>query len=445
MMASMPGHADVITAMEKEVSPVAIRLNPAKPLNEPIATDDKVAWEPNGCYLTSRPPFTFHPGLYDGRFYVQDPSAMILGYVVRKIAAGLPGPINYLDACAAPGGKTTSALSVLPEGSFVLANEFSPARVNGLLENMERWGVPGYAVSRNDARQFKKIGPVFDIVAADVPCSGEGMMRKNETAVTQWSPSLIRECADLQRDIVEAVWQALRPGGYLIYSTCTFNTSENERNAEWIRDSLGAVPVDLSFQNLPGVLPGIDTDIPCARFLPGKVRGEGQFIAVFRKPEDYPVGSVPKYRKMTFTPLPDIIQDGYVGVTNKNGDIYALNKNHVPILSLLDSKINLICPGVHIFSLKGSDFRPAHAFATSLLFSDDMFPTLEVDYPTAISYLRGDALRLDPDVPHGFVRIAYNGYNLGWVKNIGSRANNLFPVSGRIRSTHGPDSVPALL
>ncbi|MCH5220166.1 MAG: hypothetical protein J1F20_06295 [Muribaculaceae bacterium] len=444
MMMSLPGHAVVLKALADEESPVAIRLNPYKPLLTPDSFSTKVPWEPNGYYLPQRPRFTFHPGLYDGSFYVQDPSAMITGEVLRRIVGDSTVPVNYLDACAAPGGKTTSAMAVLPPGSFVLANEYALDRVTALIENLERWGIPGYAVSRADARDLACLGSVFDIVSADVPCSGEGMMRKNSIALSQWSPGLVESCAELQRNIVEAVWQTLRPGGYLIYSTCTFNRIENELNAEWIRDSLDAIPVDLGLSDLPGVTPGVDTTIPCARFVPGNIRGEGQFVAVFRKPSDSPAVSSPKHRPLKTVAIPPILAEGYVGVTDKNGDIYALNRSHLDMLSLLASKINIVTPGVHIFSSKGSDFRPAPALASSLLLKDGSFPVIDVDYRTAMAFLRGEALRLETDTPRGYILVSNNGHRLGWVKNVGSRANNLVPPSRRIRSSYIPESIPVL-
>lgn len=448
MLGTMPGHEGVAEALSSTESPTAIRLNPHKPLVLDMPSRlRRVPWEGNALYLDERPQFTFHTGLYDGRFYVQDPSSMIIGDALRRIIGESTDPINYLDACAAPGGKTTAAMSILPEGSFVLANEYDGDRVLSLIDNLARWGVAGYAVSRSDARRLADIGPVFDVVAADVPCSGEGMMRKNLTAAVQWSPRLIEECATLQRDIVAAVWQTVRPGGYLIYSTCTFNTSENERNAEWIRDELGGEPVDLFLTDYPGVTPGVGTDIPCARMLPGRIDGEGQFVAVFRKIGDQKSILNEFSRRVKEEKAPDCmdwIKGDFMPLTLKNGDVFAVLRQHYSLVRHIMSKTNVVVPGVHVASPKGHDLMPAHALATSTELSETAFPITQVDYATALSFLRGEALRLDSEVPKGYVLIAHGENRLGWTKNIGSRANNLFPDGLRIRSTHLPQTEPIL-
>lgn len=447
MLGSMPGHEGVAETLSGTESPTAIRVNPRKPLGiEKPSGLRRVAWEDCGVYLNDRPQFTFHTGLYDGRFYVQDPSSMIIGAALRRILAGRTEPVNYLDACAAPGGKTTSAISILPEGSFVLANEYEGDRVLSLIDNMARWGASGYAVSRADARSLVALGPVFDVVAADVPCSGEGMMRKNTTASAQWSSRLIDECASLQRQIIESVWHTLRPGGYLIYSTCTFNTAENERNAEWIRDELGGVSVDLSLTDYPGVTAGVGTDIACARMLPGRVDGEGQFIAVFRKNGENSddKGSSQRIREEKAPDCMDWIKGDFMPLTTKNGDVFAVPRRHYGLVRHIMSKTNVVVPGVHVASPKGRDLMPAQSLATSLDLSENAFPVAKVDYATALSFLRGEALRLDSEVPKGYVLITHNENRLGWAKNIGSRANNLFPDGLRIRSTHLPHTEPLL-
>ena len=439
MLSGLPGHENVASAIMDSPSPVAVRFNPAKMKEGDIPSDaERVPWEPLGVYLRKRPQFTFHPGLYDGHFYVQDPSAMITGEALRRIIGSDSGSVTYLDACAAPGGKTTAALANLPEGSFILANEYERDRARGLVENLQRWGTGSYAVGVNDARNLDCLGEVFDIVNADVPCSGEGMMRKNETAVTQWSPALIRECAALQREIVAAVWSTLKPGGKLIYSTCTFNRIENEENAEWIRDFLGGVPLDLGLSGLPGVSSGVGTDIPCARFLPGRVKGEGQFIAVFSKAGTGREDAF-AHKRIKTVKLPDWLVGDYEGVEGRNGDLYAVEKEHLEFVWHLMRNVNIVVPGLHTSVIKGREYIPAHAMATSKRLREGAFPTAEVDYPTAISFLRGEAIKLSENTPRGIVLVETEGCRLGWAKNIGSRANNLLPAGTRIRSSHVPE------
>lgn len=441
MLSSLPGHDDVALAMADSESPVALRFNPAKlDISVCVGTLRKVPWEPAGVYLTHRPAFTFMPGLYDGHFYVQDPSAMITGEVIRRISALEKRPLTLLDACAAPGGKATSALAALPPGSFVLANEFDADRMHALADNLQRWGVDSYAVSRMDARQLSDTGPVFDIVNADVPCSGEGMMRKNDIAVSQWSPALVDRCAALQREIVASVWHTLKPGGWLVYSTCTFNTAENEENTAWIRDTLGAEPVDLALADFPGVTASLRDNLPAARFLPGKVDGEGQFVAVFRKPGEPDEFRVPRGIKPTV--LPPWLNDGYDGFATRSGDVFAVARQHLPLLSHLMSRINIVTPGLHVAATKGRDLIPAHALATSTALRGDAFPTVKVPYADAMAYLRGEALRLPSDTPRGIVLVSHDTCRLGWANNLGTRANNLLPKGVRIRSALHPATPP---
>lgn len=448
MLSGLPGYENTAEALATTEPSVAVRFNPLKTVVN-LTGRDVVPWEPLGLYLDKRPQFTFDTDIYSGFYYVQDPSSMIVGQAVHRIVdrLGTDRPLLYLDACAAPGGKTTSAIANLPEGSFVLANEYDPSRADALVENLERWGYTRYAVSRGDARRLAAVGEVFDIVSTDVPCSGEGMMRKNETAVTQWSDKLIENCAALQRDIVSTLWHTLRPGGYLIYSTCTFNTSENEKNALYLRDTLGAIPVDLGLDKYPGVLPSIaEYGIPGARFVPGRVRGEGLFIAVFQKPGDLTETHESRLAQPRKTvALPPWLSGDYIGIPSPTGDIFAVKRDIAPVVNHLCSKAKIIVPGIHVATQKGHDLIPAQALATTTALSADAFPIVEVDYPTAVAYLRGEALRLDSDIPKGFVILAHEGARLGFAKNIGSRLNNLFPPKSRIRSSHAPAEKPRIL
>lgn len=446
MMNALPGGAEALRAMAVQPSPAAIHINPVKFNTACLpASLRKVAWNQYGFYLNHRPQFTFIPSLYDGHFYVQDPSSMILNHIVASLSEKFDRPIKYLDACAAPGGKTIDALTNLPEGSFVLANEYETSRLGALTENLQRWGLTNYAVSRNDGRLLHKTGPVFDIAAVDAPCSGEGMMRKNTTAITQWSNGLIEGCAALQRQILESVWRAIRPGGYLIYSTCTFNTIENEGNALWIKNILGGTPINLDLDKFPGVQPGINTDIPCARFLPGLVDGEGQFVCVFRKNEDVNVSTEPKFEKLRKTVrLPYSLNGNFTGIDDKQGNIYAVDSNHAMFVNHLSATTNLVIPGLHVATPKGKDYIPAHALATSRSLVNDSFHSHELSYNQAVSFLRGEAFRLSSDTPKGLILMTYNGARLGWMKNIGNRANNLLPAHVRIRSSHIPTEEPTL-
>lgn len=423
---------------------VSVRFNAGKGLlTAPGA--DAVPWCGAGCYLDERPAFTFDPLLHQGGYYVQDASSMFITHVLRQITAG-GAPVRYLDACAAPGGKTTAAIDSLPEGSVVVANEFVPSRAAILRENLVKWGYPLCCVTQGDTGRFAADGAVFDIIAADVPCSGEGMMRKDEEAVRQWSGALVQRCAERQREIVDNLWHALLPGGYFIYSTCTFNRVENEEMVEYMMRAYGAESVEIDGADGWGIAGGIDTGAHCCRFIPGQVRGEGLFMAVLRKPvtdgagvggngkrarkKERVTASVCKAPKDVRGWL-DYAFDG--DVVMRGDSVFAC-----PAIAWTDFPYR---PEVEVGTVKGKDVIPSHTLAMSRLLNTGAFSRVEVDYATAISYLRCEAVSLDAGAPRGVVLLTYGGIPLGFAKNLGNRANNLYPKQWRILSQHGGGEV----
>ena len=269
-----------------------------------------------------------------------------------------------------------------------MSNEPLRQRAQVLAENMAKWGAGNVVVTQAYAKDLARLVAKdkkfcgFDLVLADVPCSGEGMMRKEEEARRQWSPQFVSECAALQRSIVEDIWPALRPGGFMIYSTCTFNPEEDEQNVEWIATELGAdvipIPVDSSW----GILGDLrrEGNLPVSHFIPGRVRGEGFFCALLRK----------------------------------HGEMDGESKNAHFIDSLTHQKFTL---------------------PTDLL-DDANAPSVDLSLADAFRYLQRESLTLPPDTPLGIVQVCYRGQRLGLAKNIGSRANNLYPKEWRIRSGH---------
>lgn len=271
----------------------SIRLNVRKPGAE-FTEMQQVPWCKSGYYLASRPEFILDPLLHAGAYYVQDASSMIYETVTERLlsyfakqSSGMDFNLKVLDLCAAPGGKTTAMINALPDGSIITANEYTPRRVGALRENLERWAYPDVTITNKDSRFYAMQGENYDIVAVDAPCSGEGMMRKEEMARSQWSPALVQQCAVLQKEILRNAVEALKPGGYLIYSTCTFNRTENEENAEFLSQELKLEPVDMQFPSEWGIRGGVTTNLPVYRFMPHITQGEGLFLAVFRKPGDW--------------------------------------------------------------------------------------------------------------------------------------------------------------
>lgn len=420
---------------------ISVRFNVRKYYNDSFKREQKVPWCSSGIYLDERIPFTFDPAMHQGRYYVQDASSMIYSYILTLLTAG-KGPIRYLDACAAPGGKTTAAIDALPDGSFVVANEYVAARAEVLRENLVKWGYPFIMVTKGDTAKFRKLPDEFDIIAADVPCSGEGMFRKDADAVAQWSESLVRECAARQREIVRNLWDALRPGGYFIYSTCTFNRSENEDVIDFMVNEMEAEPVNFDF---PAEWRIVERD-NCYHFLPGKVRGEGLTVAVVRKPGSY----IPKPCKRDKTVKTDAVASACRKWLSVPDDfVVSLQGDCVKAIpAAVDAGrvrevLDVIYEGVELGRVKGRDIIPSQSLALSTAISHDAFPLHEVDYATAIAYLRREAVAVE-GAPVGIVMLTYKGAPLGFVKNLGRRANNLYPQQWRIMSSHLPDTPPDL-
>lgn len=431
------GLADALRG-EPEVS---VRLNRAKGARVPAGAE-RVAWCADGMYLPRREAFTFDPGLHQGLYYVQDASSMAVAAVAAQLAreAG-GGPLRWLDACAAPGGKTTAIASALPGDATIIANEYDPKRAAILAENIAKWGDLRIACTRGDAARYASMRGVFDVISADVPCSGEGMMRKDAEAAAQWSPALVADCARRQWRIVEALWQALRPGGTLIYSTCTFNRTENEETVERLARELGARGVEVAALERPEIAHGIGTSLPCYRFLPGRVRGEGLFLCVLRKPGDAPAAPLRQAGRMrpdaASAEVAKWLEGDLLLRTGRDGSVSATGRVQAALAPEAAGAVMAVC--------KGRDIIPAQGLALTTSLRGDAFPTASADYGTALAYLRREAVALPEGTPRGFVLLQYGGRPLGFVKNLGNRANNLYPQAWRIMSSHTPEEPPRVM
>lgn len=403
-----------------------------------------VGWCEGGIYLEERPRFTFDPAFHQGCYYVQEASSMFHSHVISQIVGASDAPLRVLDACAAPGGKTTAVIDSLPAGSLVVANEYVPARAAILRENLIKWSYPSVVVTRGDTASFRRLKESFDIIIADVPCSGEGMMRKDEDAVAQWSPGLIRECTDRQWEIVGNLWSALKPGGTLVYSTCTFNRSENEEMVERIIEEFGAESVDIKIDPEWGIAPGIDTEARCYRFMPGKVRGEGLFVAVVRKPgESRPEKATRSTdrKNKNKNKIPTDEAAAWLSPTARDEfEIYAEDdrinafpKLHIDFLKKIKKEIDVIHEGILLGTVKGRYIIPSQSLALSPCLSESL-PRHDISREEAIEYLSGGTVQLPDGFQKGFVLLTYRNRPLGFVKNIGNRSNNLYPAQWRIKS-----------
>lgn len=282
---------------------------------------------------------------------------------------------------------------------FLFSNEPDRKRANILMENMQKQGHPDVIVTNNYPRDYRKAKMMFDLILTDVPCSGEGMFRRDEGAIKEWSIQNVRKCAELQRSIVEDIWPCLKPGGILIYSTCTFNVHEDEENVRWIMEELGAdiLPIETKPEwNITGsLLDGWSK--PVYRFIPGTSRSEGLFMAVLQKHGD-----------------PDSVH------TQK------------PTSKQL-AGLRVLSDGHPVGEKKGKDIIPAHAEALSIALDKDKYPMVELSLDDALRYLHRETLVLPEDTPRGYVIVTYKNHSLGFMKNLGNRANNLYPKEWSIR------------
>ena len=442
-------------ALANEV-PVSIRPNLTK-CDKPVE-GEPIPWATSGVYLRNRPTFTFDPLFHAGCYYVQEASSMFVERVLREY---VKEPVVMLDLCAAPGGKSTLCRSALPEGSLLVANEVMRNRSQILAENLVKWGHPEVVVTNNDPADFTDLTHLFDVILTDVPCSGEGMFRKDPVAVDEWSLENVDICWRRQRRILTDIWPALKPGGLLIYSTCTFNREEDEDNVAWIARELGAEILPVSIEEDWGITGNlIGKDFPVYRFLPHRAKGEGFFLAVLRKHEGE-CDETPS-RKLFSSSRMDKKKKGkdakqslaipreakaWLNGTDAyeltvNGTmVEAFPKSFLDIYSLLKPSLKVLHAGVTLGEIKGKDLIPHHSLAMSTALAEGVFPKAELTYEQAIAYLRKEGLVLDASVPRGYVLVTYHQVPLGFVKNIGNRANNLYPQEWRIRSGYLPEEI----
>ncbi len=442
----------------EEDAPVSIRVNPFKigqGRGLPIPSATPVPWCSEGWYLEQRPLFTFDPLLHAGCYYVQEAASMMVSHVVRLL---VHEPVMALDLCAAPGGKSTAVRAAMPEGSLLMSNEPIKTRAQILAENVQKFGHPDMMVTNNYPKDYPKSGLSFDLIIADVPCSGEGMFRKDAGAVAEWSIQNVQQCWRLQRSIVQDIWPVLRPGGLLVYSTCTFNTEENEDNVAWIAQELGAEVLDIPTTPDWHITPALKGRHPAMRFIPGKTKGEGLFMAVLRK--DGEGESVwtqlmkngqshakkkkknkPKVQKKPTNNI-DLTQwmQGDYAIREYHGNYLAIPQDWLSVYDCATAALRLLHAGIVVGTVKGNEVVPHQSLALSTKLLSDAFPRVSVDYPTAISYLRREAVSLPQGAPRGIILLEYKGHALGFVKNIGNRANNLYPVEWKIKSSHLPDA-----
>lgn len=437
--------AALCTALET-VPPVSVRSNPSKRCHWPEEAA-AVPWATEGRYLPTRPQFTFDPLLHAGCYYVQEAASMFVEQAFRQMDFV---PQRMLDLCAAPGGKSTLWRSLLPDGALLVANEPIRQRAQILAENLAKWGHPDVIVTNAYPEDFAPLTGYFDVVAADVPCSGEGMFRKDEGAIREWSPENVVQCAERQRSIIRDIWGTLREGGYLVYSTCTYNRMEDEDNVAYICQELGAELVAIPCPEAWGIQ-GDTTGryLPVYHFFPHRAKGEGLFLALLRKTAEAPAVREKKKRRPA---KEQPVAGGAVAsrwLSNSSDfKLFRPDETHIAAVrqSLVEDfrrvreTVRTLSVGILLAEEKGRKLIPQHELALSVERSEAAFPVAELSYAQAIDYLRREAVTLSPEVPRGYVVATYQGHALGFLNNLGTRANNLYPAEWRIRSAFPKDS-----
>ena len=435
--------AAVLDALSGEPS-VSVRINPAK-AGSPSEifgnlVSGPVEWNRHAAFLSERPAFTLDPLIHAGAYYVQDSSAMFPGKAFRDVLdkvleSGIISP-KVLDLCAAPGGKTTDISASLREsckgGYLLISNEIMKQRAAVLADNAAVWGDPSVVVTSVDPKAFGTLPGFFDIIVADVPCSGEGMFRKDDEAVSQWSEENVALCQARQRRIVADVWPSLAEGGFLVYSTCTFNNLENDDNVKWICSEFGAEIVGIDGCGLLRTECGVS-------LVPGFVRGEGQYCAVLRKTSPSAGTAACSGRQQDrWQKLPEAhasiirpLLDEEMAMIVKDGRIVAVPEYVRCLLSMLEP-LRPLARGLAVGMFKGKDFIPDADLALSLSLRRGAFNEFEVNRETALSFLHRDPVRL-PDAERGILLLVYRGLPIGFVKNLGNRCNSLHPLHRRIR------------
>lgn len=434
--------------------PTSVRLHPLK--GRGLFDDlQPVPWCSWGRYLPARPFFAHDPHFWAGAYYVQEAASMFVGYAAGRILSFLrqqeARPLTVVDLCAAPGGKSTHLAALLHAGDKLISNEIMDNRIGVLLENLNRWGSEQCIITHDEAASFGKVTEWVDLLVADVPCSGEGMFRKDMEARARWTPKLPVQCAALQKEIIEEVLPALRQGGFLIYSTCTFNRVENEHNLHHFLDHLGMVSVPLQLPAATGI-EVVEEQTPAGkklyayRFFPHQTAGEGFFLSVLQK-RGKRESSYKKAKQKVWmnaakqqASLLDewVASPGAWQLWHVPGEKELLTLTPVEWeaaeLNLLSQHLNIKQVGVPFGQILKGKFNPHPYLAYSPVLRAEL-PSIEVGFEDALQFLRKQPMQ-EITLPgkKGWYAIRYEGQNLGWIKSLGNRYNNYYPNAWQLRS-----------
>jgi 16S rRNA C967 or C1407 C5-methylase (RsmB/RsmF family)/NOL1/NOP2/fmu family ribosome biogenesis protein len=422
----------------------SIRVNRMKPADISFSKRP-IPWAQDGYFLEERPSFTGDPSFHAGAYYVQEASSMFISHILesQQIPKGV-----YLDLAAAPGGKSTLLSSYLGEEGLLVANEVIAARTQILKENVIKWGLGNTVVTNNDPEHFGPLEGFFDLVLVDAPCSGEGMFRKDPQARAEWSPDHVNLCSARQKRIVDKAGELVKGGGYLLYSTCTFNEKENEEILRFLTEEFAFEPIRIPLDPSWGI---VETELSTEegpffgyRFFPHKVAGEGFFITVLRRPEGAYAQEAPATKEFKHHSLKRLgekesaVLEQEVG-GDGSGKFYLLqeayfriNGSYARAVEKLAQVLSVRYFGVELGKKQGKEWIPSHEWALSTL-PKNGFPQQELTMEEALDFLRKKEQSF-AELPLGWVLLTYQKLPLGWIKNLGKRVNNYYPKEWRIRN-----------
>ncbi len=421
----------------------AVRLNTAKLAGlQPgiVAGATQVPWCSSGYYLDKRPSFTTDPLFHAGAYYVQEASSMFVEQALQQTTC-LHRNLRVLDLCAAPGGKSTLLQALVSADSLLVSNEVIKSRVTILAENISKWGGDNVIVTNNDPKDFQRLPQYFDVIVADAPCSGSGLFRKDPAAVAEWSEQNVALCSQRQQRILADVLPSLKHEGVLIYSTCSYSLQEDEGIADWLVGSMHMQSLPLKLEEEWGI---VETNSAAHnaygyRFYPDQLKGEGFFIAAFRK-QDTLDEKKSKAKQKAMNEKPTAAETAVVQAALLHADRYdfikqqewvlAVKKCFLHDLLLLQETLYIKKAGITLGSVMKQELVPHHDLAMSTAVSRE-FPLLPLSPADALQYLRKQELSIDTMLK-GWALVSFQNIPLGWAKLLQRRMNNYYPKEWRI-------------
>ena len=417
----------------------SIRVNPDKLQNVESTGYETISipWCDDGYYLNDRPVFTFNPLIHAGGFYVQEASSMFLWHILKSI--GIDSNAKVLDLCAAPGGKSTMLSTFFKDG-IVVCNEVIQSRAAILVENIVKWGNDNTIVTNNDPRQFSECIELFDVIVLDAPCSGSGMFRKDNNAILEWSEESVLHCSLRQQRILTDILPCLKPGGFIIYSTCSYSKAEDEEIADYvIQQNSKLSTIQIPLEDNWNIVESCSDNYNAYgyRFFPDKLKGEGFFVAVFQNEgNSFSFDFVLKEDKKVIVSSSEkeivnnfILCPSDYEFFKKRDSILGLPGKHINFIRLLISKLYIKRVGIELGIIKGKDFIPSHHLAMSNL-AKSYSQKVTVDEETALNFLRKNDFNITAD--KGWNIVQYKNLPLGWIKALPNRINNYYPSEWRI-------------